>query len=228
MHIMEGFLPWQHALGYGIASAPFLAYGVRCLTELKNTGKPYRAMLGTCGSFAFVISSLKIPSLSGSCSHPTGIALTVLLHGPGIGFVIGFSVLLFQALLLANGGITTLGANFFSMAVVGSLTIYGILLKGHKMGFSTKRVLFTATFLGNMATYTTTSLQIALAYPDPAGGVMAAFIKFSSLFAITQIPTALSEALLTVLVYKLLVKNAPNKLTIASTKTWVTKNAVAD
>ena len=66
----------------------------------------------------FVLSALKIPSLTGSCSHPTGVGLGAILFGPSVMSVLGTIILLFQSLLLAHGGLTTLGANAFSMAIV--------------------------------------------------------------------------------------------------------------
>ena len=70
----------------------------------------------------FVISSLKIPSVTGSCSHMTGTGLGAILFGPTAAGVLGLIVLLFQAILLAHGGLTTLGANTFSMAIVRSVS----------------------------------------------------------------------------------------------------------
>ena len=52
----------------------------------------------------------------------------------------------------------------------------------------------------DLATYLATSVQLALAFPDPVGGMSASFAKFAGIFALTQIPLAISEGLLTVLV----------------------------
>ncbi|NDB21225.1 MAG: cobalamin biosynthesis protein CbiM, partial [Proteobacteria bacterium] len=82
--------------------------------------------LGMSGAFSFVLSALKIPSVTGSCSHPTGVALGAILFGPGPMMVLGTIVLLFQAIILAHGGLTTLGANVFSMAVVGPIVGYWV------------------------------------------------------------------------------------------------------
>ena len=62
-------------------------------------------LLALCGAFAFVLSALKIPSATGSCSHPTGVGLGAILFGPAATAVLGLIVLLFQALLLAHGGL---------------------------------------------------------------------------------------------------------------------------
>ena len=104
MHIMEGYLPVAHAIGWTLASAPFLAWGVRNLTKQLREHPESRLILGASGGFVFVLSALKLPSVTGSCSHPTGIGLGTVLFGPATMSVLGFVVLLFQALLLAHGG----------------------------------------------------------------------------------------------------------------------------
>jgi cobalt/nickel transport system permease protein len=59
-----------------------------------------------------------------------------------------------------------------------------------------------------MATYMTTSFQLAWAFPDPTTGFAGALVKFAAIFAVTQIPLALTEGLLSVLVMNLLRGNA--------------------
>ena len=66
--------------------------------------------------------------------------------------------------------------------------------------------IFLAASLGDLLTYITTSAQLALAFPDPAGGFAASFVKFAGVFAITQIPLAISEGVLTVVVMNSLVR----------------------
>jgi len=63
---------------------------------------------------------------------------------------------------------------------------------------------FLAAALGNVLTYVSTSVQLALAFPAEAGGVMASLAKFMGVFAITQIPLAVSEGILTVIVINIL------------------------
>ena len=55
-------------------------------------------------------------------------------------------------------------------------------------------------------TYVTTSVQLAWAFPDPVGGFAASFAKFAGIFAVTQIPLAISEGLLTVLIFNALAR----------------------
>ncbi|MBD1824866.1 energy-coupling factor ABC transporter permease [Cyanobacteria bacterium FACHB-DQ100] len=200
MHIAEGFLPVQWAALWWAISLPFFLIGLRSLTRITRQTPELKLLLALAGAFAFVLSALKIPSVTGSCSHPTGTGLGAILFGPSVMTVLGGLVLLFQAVLLAHGGITTLGANLFSMAIVGpfiAYAVYHLILKtGHQ-----KAAIFLASALENLLTYVTTSFQLALAFPAASGGVWAAFLKFAGIFAFTQIPLAISEGLLTVLVW---------------------------
>lgn len=56
----------------------------------------------------------------------TGTGLGAILFGPSTVSILGIIVLIFQAILLAHGGLTTLGANTFSMAIAGPFLSYGI------------------------------------------------------------------------------------------------------
>ena len=200
MHIMEGYLPAAHAAGWFVASAPFVVAGAVRLKRIVAERPQARMTLAAAGAFTFVLSALKMPSVTGSCSHPTGTGLGAVIFGPTVMALIGTIVLLFQALLLAHGGLTTLGANVFSMAIAGPWVSWGIWRLAKGLGASIAVAVFFAAALGDLATYATTSVQLALAYPDPASGVWGAALKFGGIFAITQIPLAIAEGLLTVVV----------------------------
>ena len=126
--------------------------------------------------------------------------------------LLGTIVLLFQAVLLAHGGLTTLGANAFSMAIVGPWVAYGVYRLVRLLGGGLTPAVFLAASLADLSTYCTTSVQLALAYPDAVSGVLGAVVKFGSIFAITQVPLAISEGLLTVLIVRLLVTVSPAEL----------------
>ncbi len=199
MHIMEGFLPPLWAGVWWAVFLPVLIIGGRRISQITRNHPELKLMLALAGAFTFVLSALKIPSVTGSCSHPTGIGLGAILFGPLTMVVMGAVVLLFQALLLAHGGLTTLGANGVSMAIVGSLAAYYIY---HGVFAATKKqrlAVFFSASLSNLLTYVITSLQLALAFP--VGGFGPALLKFLGIFAITQVPLAISEGLLTVVVW---------------------------
>ncbi|KAB8145953.1 energy-coupling factor ABC transporter permease [Chloroflexia bacterium SDU3-3] len=211
MHIMEGFLPPVWCAVWFAVALPFWAVGFLRIRRLVAEKPETRLLLGLAGAFAFVLSALKIPSVTGSSSHPTGVGLGAVLFGPAVMSVLGGIVLLFQALLLAHGGLTTLGANTVSMAVVGPLVAWGIwkALRGRAPDWL---AVFLAAALADLLTYVATSAQLALAYPDPAGGFAASFLKFAAIFAITQVPLAISEGILTVLIFNALQTNAAPEL----------------
>lgn len=212
MHIAEGFLPMNWAAFWWIVMLPFLMIGLRSINKTVKDNANLKMLLAMAGAFSFVLSALKIPSVSGSSSHPTGIGLGTILFGPTAMCVLGVIVLIFQAILLAHGGLTTLGANTFSMAIVGPFVSYGIYKGLQKLGVSKGICVFMAAALGNLFTYITTALQLALAFPSAQGGVMASAAKFLGIFAITQIPLAISEGLLTVLVFNLLTRYSSKEL----------------
>lgn len=206
MHIMEGFLPVKWAIFWAIVTIPFLVIGIRNVNRIFKEEPERKLLLGLAGGFVFVLSALKIPSVTGSCSHPTGVGLGAILFGPTTMTVIGIIVLLFQALLLAHGGLTTLGANTFSMAVVGPLVSYGLFKAMKKKNIKTSVCVFVSACLGDLATYVITSIQLAIAFPDPVSGVFASMTKFFGVFAVTQIPLAIVEGILTSIVYNMLIE----------------------
>lgn len=210
MHITEGYLPPIHAAAWAAASAPFVVHGARAVVSQVRENPESRLLLGAAGAFTFVLSAIKLPSASGSSSHPTGTGLGSVLFRPPVMAFLCTVVLLFQALLLAHGGITTLGANVFSMGVVGPWVGYATwrLLKGANTGVA----MFFAATLADLSTYCMTSLQLALAYPDATSGFAGAAAKFLSVFALTQIPLAVVEGLLSVLVFRLLTDIAKPEL----------------
>ena len=212
MHIMEGFLPAAHAIGWTVASAPIVAYSAWRVKKVVDENPSTMLLLASSGAFAFVLSALKLPSVTGSCSHPTGTGLGAVLFGPWVMPVMGTIVLLFQALLLAHGGITTLGANVFSMGIVGPFVSYFLYRAVRSSGGSLQLAVFLAAAFGDMATYCTTSVQLALAFPDPAGGVLGSAAKFLGIFAMTQVPLAIAEGLLTVIVMNILTRYSESEL----------------
>lgn len=204
MHIAEGFLPPLHAAAWAAISLPFVVVSTWRVNRLMRDQPQTKLLLAASGAYAFVLSALKLPSVTGSCSHPTGTGLGAILFGPSVMALLGTIVLLFQALLLAHGGLTTLGANVFSMAIAGPWVAYAVFRGARWVNAPLAVAVFLAATLGDWATYLVTAGQLALAFPDPVSGFAGAMVKFASVFALTQIPLAIIEGLLTVIVVNLL------------------------
>lgn len=211
MHIMEGFLPPLWAVVWWAVALPFWFLGVRQLRKVLRERPEQRIYLGLSGGFIFVLSALKIPSVTGSSSHPTGTGMGTLLFGPLVTAVLGTIALVFQALLLAHGGISTLGANAFSMAIGGPLIAYYAVWKPLQQMPLHGRVFLTA-LVADLTTYLMTTTQLALAFPDPVSGFVWSWLKFAAVFAVTQIPLAIGEGIMTVLVFNALQNSAESDL----------------
>lgn len=210
MHIAEGFLPPHWAAIWFLLAAPVVAYGTYKTAKFARDSPERLAMLAMAGAFMFVFSALKLPSVTGSTSHPTGTGIAVVLFGPAITAVLSTVVLVYQALLLAHGGLTTLGANVFSMGIVGPLlgwVVYRVVLT--RAGPATGT--FAATLVANVATYLTTSVQLGAAFPAGEGvaGALAASGKFAAIFAISQLPLGVVEGLIAAAMVKHLVAVKP-------------------
>jgi len=212
MHIMEGFLPWQWCLLWWIIALPCLILGVYQLKKVLRADREALALLGVTGGFIFILSSLKLPSVTGSCSHPTGTGLSAISFGPWITAVVCAIVLLFQSLFLAHGGLSVLGANIVSMGIAGPLLGYAIYRLLRETSVNLYITVFLATALADMFTYVTTSLELALAYPAEMGGIGSSFILFIGIFAVTQVPLAVVEGIVLALVFKYIITLKPDIL----------------
>ena len=212
MHIMEGFLPWQWCIVWWIIALPFLVMGIIELRSMMRKDREYLPLLGVCGAFIFILSALKLPSVTGSCSHPTGTGLSTMCFGVFITSIIGAIVLLFQSLMLAHGGLSVLGANIVSMAIVGPLAGYAVyrLLKNTSLNIYI--TVFIVAAVADLVTYIVTSLELALAYPAQVGGVATSFAAFFAIFAITQIPLAIVEGCVLALVFKYVIELKPEMI----------------
>lgn len=210
MHIAEGYLEVNWCLFYFVLAAPFIFLSLREIRKVVKKNSDIKMLLALMAAYVFMMSALKLPSVTGSSSHPTGTGLGAVVFGPIVMGAISLVVLLFQALLLAHGGLTTLGANVLSMGIVGPFVAYVVyrLLKKKNQSVA----VFAACALGNLFTYVATSIQLALAYPSPDGGVVTSAIKFLGVFAVTQVPLAIVEGIVSVIIYDFIKKYSSKEL----------------
>jgi cobalt/nickel transport system permease protein len=194
---MEGFLPPFWAVFWTVVALPIVAYGAHRTLSIVRTDARAKALVAVAAAFVFVLSALKLPSVAGSSSHPTGTGVVVVLFGPAVTAFVSVIVLLYQAVLLAHGGLTTLGANVVSMGVVGPVvgwTAYRLA----RPYLSLQGATFVAAALTDWTTYLATSAQLGLAFPagNDLAGVAAASLDFAAIFALTQLPIGVLEGVL--------------------------------
>lgn len=210
MHIMEGFLPPFWCAVWFIISVVVVIYGIMQIKKATENNDEALPLLALSGAFMFILSSLKMPSVTGSCSHPCGNGLGTVLFGPAVSAVLATIVLLFQAILLAHGGLTTLGANIFSMGIVGPVCGFIVWKALRAANISAPITMFFVAFVADIMTYVTTAAELALAFPSP--DMATAFATFMGIFAVTQIPLAIAEGILTLVIFNYIMNARPDIL----------------
>jgi cobalt/nickel transport system permease protein len=182
------------------------------MKKLAATDISFKPLVGLMAAVVFIISCMPIPvPNAGTCSHPCGTAISGILVGPGISILVAAVALLIQALFLAHGGLSTWGANIFSMGVMGSfagfLTFKALRSMKINMGVSG----FVAGLLADWATYFTTSIELASAIKGDSP-FMPLFWKILIAFIPTQLPLGILEGAMTAGMIVLLYKKRPDLL----------------
>jgi cobalt/nickel transport system permease protein len=122
MHIPDGFVDVPVAAATGAVALGVVAISVKKATrELNERTVP---LLGVAAAFVFAAQMLNFPIAGGTSGHFLGAVLVGALLGPYACVVVLTAVLVVQSLLMADGGITALGANVFTMAIVGGVLGY--------------------------------------------------------------------------------------------------------
>ncbi len=141
MHIPDGFLDPGVAVATGVLAGGAVAIGLRrAEAEFDERRAP---LLGVTAAFVFAAQMLNFPVAGGTSGHFLGAALAAVLLGPWLACVVLAVVLLVQAFLFADGGITALGANVLNMGVIGGLGA-GLLLAAARRVLPRTRTAFLA------------------------------------------------------------------------------------
>jgi cobalt/nickel transport system permease protein len=153
MHIPDGYLsPSTCAALYAGAIAGWYAALKRVKRLLLSRVVP---LISVFAAFAFVVMMLNLPLPGGTTGHALGVTIAAIVLGPW-GAILTISIALaIQALFFGDGGISTLGANCFNMAIVGSLVAYGsyrLIAAGSSI--ASKRRIAAAAIAGYLAVNT--------------------------------------------------------------------------
>ena len=212
MHISEGILPFSWAVFWYLTVIPFVGYGLYRLKKISRDDLSFKPLVGLLAAFVFIISCMPVPVPSaGTCSHPCGTGLSAILVGPGISILIAGVALLIQALFLAHGGLSTLGANLMAMGVMGSIAGFVTfkLMRGLRLNLAVAG--FAAGLLTDWATYFTTSLVLASGIRGESA-FLPLFWKIVIAFIPTQLPLGILEGAMTAGMVILLSKKRPDLL----------------
>jgi cobalt/nickel transport system permease protein len=212
MHISEGILPLGWAILWWLFIIPFLFIGLRLLARESRRDLSYKPLAGFVAALVFVISLMPIPvPIAGTCAHPAGTAISGIILGPFVSVVTATVALLLQALLLAHGGLSTLGANVLAMGVMGSFTGWLTFLALRRLGAGLGPAGFAAGVMADWATYATTALVLSLGISGDAP-FFPLFTRVILAFLPTQVPLGLLEGAMTGGILVLLANRRPDIL----------------
>jgi len=144
MHIPDGYLSPSTCVALYAGSAPFWYVALRRLKRwLSSRLIP---LLSVFAAFSFLVMMFNLPLPGGTTGHAVGVSIAAIILGPWASILAVSIALLIQALFFGDGGVTTLGANCFNMAIVGSLVAYVVyrLLAGRAAIASSRRVVAAA------------------------------------------------------------------------------------
>jgi cobalt/nickel transport system permease protein len=134
MHIPDGYLgPQTYVPLYGVSVGFWAIAQNKLKKQLSLKHVPYLAM---AAAFSFLIQMFNIPIPGGTTGHAVGAGIIAILLGPWTAVMAVSVVLIIQAVVFGDGGITGIGANCFNMAVVMPFVSYGVfrLAKGKSEG----------------------------------------------------------------------------------------------
>ena len=174
MHIPDGYLSPSTCAALYAGSAPFWYVALRRLKRSLSTR--LIPLLSVFAAFSFLVMMFNLPLPGGTTGHAVGVSIAAIILGPWASILAVSIALLIQALFFGDGGITTLGANCFNMAIIGSLVAYLVyrLLAGRAAITSSRRVVAAA--LAGYAAINASALCAAiefgiqpLLFKDPSG-----------------------------------------------------------
>ncbi|HEU4512936.1 MAG TPA: energy-coupling factor ABC transporter permease [Nocardioidaceae bacterium] len=207
MHVPDGFLDAPTSVATGVAAATALGVALRkARGELDDRTAP---MAGLVATFVFAAQMVNFPVGLGTSGHLLGGALAAVLVGPWTGLLAVSVVLIVQALLLADGGITALGTNITLLAIAG--VVVGWLVFRGLQRIAPKRLGLVPVFaaVGAFVSVPAAALVFVGLYaaggtaPVPLDGLAAAMLGWHSLIG-------LGEAVITGLVVASVVAVRPD------------------
>lgn len=197
MHLADGALPASWCALWTLLALPIVIFAWRRFDLRRLRDERLFALVAMMGAAVFAVSCMPVPiPIVGSCSHPCGTGLAAIVVGPLITVSITTVALVIQALFLAHGGLTTLGADVLSMGVAGGFVGFAVYRLARRYGLGVMGAAFLAGLLSDWATYATTAFELAVGlHGQRSAGAL--FGALCLAFAPTQLPLGLLEGWVT-------------------------------
>jgi cobalt/nickel transport system permease protein len=168
MHMSDGLVNAPTAAVFGLVAAVGLAIAAnRAQVDLDERTAP---MAGLVTAFVFAVQMINFPILPGASGHLLGGALVAILVGPWVGSLCIAIVLVVQALLFADGGLTALGTNITNMALVGVFTGYGVAYALRRVAARSRGGLLAVAFVAALVNTVVAALAFVAEYAVGGSG----------------------------------------------------------
>ncbi|SEM68241.1 cobalt/nickel transport system permease protein [Syntrophus gentianae] len=163
MHIPDGYLsPQTYAPLWGVSLACWSVALKKVKKEVSTKQVPYLAM---AAAFSFLIMMFNVPIPGGTTGHAVGAGIIALFLGPWTAVIAVSVVLILQAVVFGDGGITAIGANCFNMAVIMPFVSYGVfqLVNGKTgSGMRTSLAAFFSGYVGLSVAALVTAVEFGI------------------------------------------------------------------
>jgi cobalt/nickel transport system permease protein len=130
MHVPDGFIDAPTSAGAAVVAAAGLGVALKRTGDVLDDRRV--PLAGLTAAFTFAVQMLNVPVAAGTSGHLLGGVLAAVLVGPSVGVVCMTVVLVVQALLFADGGLSALGLNVANIAlvtVVGGWLVFALVRK---------------------------------------------------------------------------------------------------
>jgi len=210
MHIAEGILSIEWVIVWFLVALPFVIWSIIVVVNKSRSDSNYLSVVALMGAVVLLMTSLAIPSpVAGSVSHPAATGISSIIVGPIVSVLLGTITLVIQGLFMAHGGITSLGANITSMAIVGSFAGFLFFKLSRLIKLPYFVAGFFAGFFADIFTYLTTALQLALEIHG-SESITSVWMKIFALFLPIQLPVSVIEGVIAGFIIKVFVDRLPN------------------
>jgi len=196
VHIPDGFIDIKTSAAFSAAAAIAVGGAVKgARNQLSEQSAP---LAGLTAVFIFAVQMLNFPVAAGTSGHLLGAALAVVLVGPYAATLALSVVLIIQAFLFADGGLTALGLNIFNMGVVGVWASFGIFFILKKLLPKTKSSIVVASFIAALLSVPAAAAGFVLQYAIGANATFSVSTVLSAMIG-THVLIGIGEAIITAL-----------------------------
>jgi cobalamin biosynthesis protein CbiM len=162
MHIPDGFIDLRTSAAFAAVSTVAVAGAVKgARKQLSEQSAP---LAGLTAVFIFAVQMLNFPVAAGTSGHLIGAALAMVLVGPYAATLALVVVLIIQAFLFADGGLTALGLSIFNMAVISVWVSFAVFMLLKKIFPKTKSWLVVATFISALISVPAAAVGFVIQY----------------------------------------------------------------